>query len=132
MKLRTFRSTPQDAVARGREPGTAFAPQFRRTAALYLAHFAELGIPADEVRAIAERSRRAVGARRRRRRTEILAAAPPRTEGECSTAVHVVPDVPAETPASDRPVVEGEVRACRPRSALRTPRARALHARRRR
>lgn len=112
MQLRTATSAHQDPVARGRELGAAFAPQFRRTSALYLAHFDELGVPADEVRGIAERSSvalaswapelaaeaiaiadaaqverwhvAAVGAR-----TEILAAAQPRAEGECSTAVHV-------------------------------------------
>lgn len=112
MHLRTFTATHHDSVARGRELGAAFAPQFRRTAELYLDHFAELGIPADEVHAIAERSHRALEswapglaaesdaiadtARLERwqlaavgARTEILAAAPPRTEGECSTAVHV-------------------------------------------
>ena len=44
MQLRTATSAHQDPVARGRELGAAFAPQFRRTAALYLAHFDELGI----------------------------------------------------------------------------------------
>ncbi|GAA5088710.1 hypothetical protein GCM10025760_11540 [Microbacterium yannicii] len=120
MQLRTAASTSRDPVARGRELGAAFAPQFQRTAALYLAHFAELGVPSGEVRGIAERSSAAltawapelaaeadaiadaaqlerwrlaaVGAR-----TEILAAAPPRTEGECSTAVHVGPGQPAES-----------------------------------
>ncbi|MFK4837016.1 C45 family autoproteolytic acyltransferase/hydrolase [Microbacterium sp. ZW T2_14] len=120
MQLRTAASSLRDPVARGRELGTAFAPQFQRTAALYLAHFAELGIRAGEARGIAERSSAAlaawapdlaaeadaiadaaqldrwrlaaVGAR-----TEVLAAAPPRTEGECSTAVHVGPGQPAES-----------------------------------
>lgn len=120
MQLRTAASTSQDPAIRGRELGTAFAPQFQRTAALYLAHFAELGIPAGEARGIAERSSAAladwapdlaaeadaiadaaqldrwrlaaVGAR-----TEILAAAPPGTEGECSTAVHVAPGQAAES-----------------------------------
>ncbi|GAA5202605.1 C45 family peptidase [Microbacterium jejuense] len=112
MRLRTFITAAGDPVARGRELGAAFSAQYRRTADLYLAHFAELGIPSPDVRGIAERSRgaleawdpgmaaeadaiadaadvdrwrlAAVGAR-----TEILAAAPPRAEGECSTAVHV-------------------------------------------
>ncbi|MFD4960317.1 C45 family autoproteolytic acyltransferase/hydolase [Microbacterium sp. NPDC058389] len=112
MELRTATSTHVDPEARGLELGTAFAAQYRRTADLYREHFAELGIPSPVVRAIAEGSREAliawdsgqaaesdaiadaagvdkwrlaaVGAR-----TEILAAAPPRGEGECSTAVHV-------------------------------------------
>ncbi|MFK4807522.1 C45 family autoproteolytic acyltransferase/hydrolase [Microbacterium sp. ZW CA_36] len=120
MQLRTATSAHQDPVARGRELGAAFAPQFHRTAALYLAHFDELGVSADEVRGIAERSSAAlaswapglaaeadaiadaawverwhvaaVGAR-----TEILAAAPPRAEGECSTAVHVGAGQAAQT-----------------------------------
>ena len=62
MELRTFTSTTADPVARGRELGRAFAPQFARTAALYLAHFDELGIPAGQARAIAERSRTALAA----------------------------------------------------------------------
>lgn len=120
MELLTFTSSATDPAARGRQLGGAFAPQFERTAALYLAHFDELGIPAGTARGIAERSRAAlaewapglaaeadaiadaariepwrlaaVGAR-----TEILAAAPPRPEGECSTAVHVGPGRAAET-----------------------------------
>ncbi|KAF2413451.1 peptidase C45 [Microbacterium sp. B35-04] len=120
MELRTFTSTTTDPAARGRELGTAFAPQFERTAALYLDHFEELGIGADEVRGIAERSRAALAAwapglaaeadaiadaaqvERWRvaavgARTEILAAAPPRAISECSTAVHVGPGEAAES-----------------------------------
>lgn len=120
MELRTFTSSTRDAVARGRGLGAAFAPQYRRTAELYLDHFAELGLPTDAVRGIAERSHRALeawapplaaesdaiadaaGVERWRlaavgARTEILAAAPPRAEGECSTAVHVGAGIPAET-----------------------------------
>ena len=120
MELRTFTSTTADPVARGRELGRAFAPQFARTAALYLAHFDELGIPAGQARAIAERSRTALAAwapgpaaeadaiadaaqiERWRlaavgARTEILAAAPPRAVSECSTAVHVGPGEAAES-----------------------------------
>ena len=120
MELRTFTSTTPDASTRGAELGAAFAPQYRRTAELYLAHFAELGIASDAVRAIAERTHAsltgwapglaaeadaiaaaaglepwrlaAVGGR-----TEILAVAPPPREGECSTAVHVGPGHAAET-----------------------------------
>lgn len=120
MQLRTASSTHLDPVARGSDLGAAFAAQYRHTAELYLEHFTELCIPSAEVRAIAERSRgaladwdpglaaesdaiadaadldrwrlAAVGAR-----TEILAAAPPRREGECSTAVHVGADRAAES-----------------------------------
>ncbi len=120
MELRTTAPTAGDPAARGAELGTTFASQYRRTVELYLAHFAGLGIPSHEVREIAARSRdalaewaptlaieadataatagidpvdlAAVGAR-----TEVLAAAPPRGEGECSTAVHVGPGVPAES-----------------------------------
>lgn len=120
MQLRTFTSAQQDPAARGRELAAMFAPQFRLTAELYLAHFAELGIPPGEVRGIAERSSAALGAwapdlaaeadavadgaglERWRlaavgARTEILAAAPPLAKSECSTAVHVGAGRPAET-----------------------------------
>ncbi|WP_239065797.1 C45 family autoproteolytic acyltransferase/hydolase [Microbacterium hibisci] len=119
MLLRTATSAQIDPVARGRELGAAFAPQFARAAALYLEHFAELGITPERARAIAERSRAALadwapgiaaesdavaaaaGIDRWRvaavaARTEILAAAARPTEGECSTAVHVGSG-PAET-----------------------------------
>ncbi|MBW9120387.1 peptidase C45 [Microbacterium trichothecenolyticum] len=120
MELRTFTSTTPDAVARGRELGAAFGPQYRRTAELYLAHFAELGIPADDVRALAERTHaslqawapdlaaeaEAIAVRAELElwrlaavggRTEILAVAPRPRAGECSTAVHVGPGLAAET-----------------------------------
>lgn len=120
MQLRTAASTSRDPAVRGRELGRAFAPQFERTAALYLAHFDELGIPAHQARAIAERSGAALAAwapglaaeadaiadaARVERwrvaavgaRTEILAAAPPRAVSECSTAVHVGPGEAAES-----------------------------------
>jgi isopenicillin-N N-acyltransferase-like protein len=120
MQLRTATSTSRDPVERGRQLGTTFAPQFERTAALYLDHFEELGIGADEARGIAERSRAALAAwapglaaeadamadaaqvERWRvaavgARTEILAAAPPRAVSECSTAVRVGPGQAAES-----------------------------------
>jgi isopenicillin-N N-acyltransferase-like protein len=119
MQLRTAMSTSRDPVARGRELGTEFAPQFARTQALYLDHFDELGIRAEVVRGIAERSRAALAAwapglaaeadaiadaaqvERWRvaavgARTEILAAAP-QAVSECSTAVHVGPGQAAES-----------------------------------
>lgn len=120
MELRTAAPTATDPTARGAELGTTFASQYRNTLELYLAHFAALGIAPHEVREIAAHSRdalaawapalameadaiaatagidpvdlAAVGAR-----TEVLAAAAPRAEGECSTAVHVGPGMPAET-----------------------------------
>ena len=120
MELLTFTSTTSDPAARGAELGTAFARQYRRTAELYLTHFADLGIAAAEVQGIAERSHAAlaawapglaaeseaiaaaadvdpwrlaaVGAR-----TEVLAAAPPRAVSECSTAVHVGPGAAPES-----------------------------------
>lgn len=120
MRLRTLKSAQRDPVARGRALGAAFTAQYRRTAELYLEHFAELGVPTPDVRAIAERSHAALtdwapglaadsdaiadaaGLERWRlaavgARTEILAAAPPRGEGECSTAVHVRAGRPAES-----------------------------------
>jgi len=146
MQLHSFTSTTTDPAVRGTELGAAFGPQFRRTADLYLAHFAELGIPAGQVRGIAERSGAAlaawapnlaeeaeaiadaadveqwhlaaVGAR-----TEILAAAPPRAEGECSTAVHVGPGRAAESIQTwdwhDFLVPEGLLLACTSEAGLR-------------
>lgn len=120
MELLTFTSTTTDPAVRGAELGAAFGAQYRRTAELYLGHFAELGIAEAEVRGIAERSHAAlaawapglsaeaeaiaaaagmepwrvaaVGAR-----TEVLAVAPPRAVSECSTAVHVSAADPAES-----------------------------------
>lgn len=110
MKLFTAVSTQQDPALRGRELGMEFGGRYSRVAELYLQHFEDLGIPSMVVRRIATSSHEAlagwapglaaegdaiaeasgtepwqlaaVGAR-----TEILAAQPPRTEGECSTAV---------------------------------------------
>lgn len=110
MKLFTATSTTRDPAGRGRELGLEFGDRFKHVAGLYLDHFAALNIPGETVRRIAEASHgaladwspglaaeteaiasaagfdlwrlAAVGAR-----TEILAAEPPRGEGECSTAV---------------------------------------------
>ncbi|MDP5226461.1 MULTISPECIES: C45 family peptidase [Arthrobacter] len=120
MELFTAASTTQDPAERGRELGLEFGDRFSRIAGLYLQHFEDLDIPAETVRRIAETSHRAladwapglaaeteaiadsaglelwtlaaVGAR-----TEILAAAPPRLEGECSTAVLTREDRAPET-----------------------------------
>lgn len=120
MKLFTATSTTQDPAVRGRELGLEFGDRFEHVSGLYLDHFAALKIPGETVRRIAEASHAAlagwapglaaeaeaiasaaglelwrlaaVGAR-----TEILAAEPPRGEGECSTAVLTGADHAPET-----------------------------------
>lgn len=110
MKLFSAASTTRSPDERGGELGSEFGHRFARVAELYLQHFEGLNIPVGTVRRIAETSHTAlsawapglaaeteaiaeagridlwklaaVGAR-----TEILAAEPPRAEGECSTAV---------------------------------------------
>ncbi|MFJ8546085.1 C45 family autoproteolytic acyltransferase/hydrolase [Streptomyces sp. NPDC093586] len=110
MKLHTLTTETADPRDRGSLLGTRFGSRIRRGAELYLDHFAVLGVPVEQARAIAERSHAAlrdwapalaeesdacadaagvarwavaaVGAR-----TEILAACPPAGAGECSTAV---------------------------------------------
>ncbi|MEV7618687.1 C45 family peptidase [Microbacterium sp. NPDC089321] len=119
MKLLLHASTATNAADGGRELGAEFAPQFRESVRLYLEHFGELGIPAETVRTIAERSHASltawapglaaeteaiaastgielwqlasVGAR-----TEILGIAPARG-AECSTAVLTGDDTAPET-----------------------------------
>lgn len=118
MYLHTLHTVTTDPRERGEIVGRRFRPQVRRVGALYLDHLAALGLDEFRVRAIAERSHSrlrawhpelaaesdacadgsgvdrwvvaAVGAR-----TEVLAAAAPAAEGECSTAVF--------TPASGAP-----------------------------
>ena len=120
MKLFTATSITRDPAARGRELGLEFGEQFARTAALYLRHFEDLSIPSGTVRRIAENSHASLAAWAPglaaetgaiaeaahievwkvgavSARTEILAAAPPRTEGECSTAVFTGKGCTAET-----------------------------------
>ncbi|WP_309066697.1 C45 family peptidase [Microbacterium sp.] len=120
MQLHFIDSSAADADARGRELGERFAPQFRESVDLYLEHFGELGIPAETVRAITERSHAAlaawapgiaaeteaiasasgielwqlaaVGAR-----TEVLGVAPKRNAAECSTAVRTGPGMSPES-----------------------------------
>ncbi|MFJ3958168.1 C45 family autoproteolytic acyltransferase/hydolase [Arthrobacter sp. NPDC090010] len=120
MELFTATSITQDPAERGRELGAEFGDRFIRIAELYLMHFDALKIPEETVRRIAETSHAAlsawapglaaeteaiadavgletwklaaVGAR-----TEVLAAEPPRGEGECSTAVLVGPGRAPET-----------------------------------
>ncbi|WOH19543.1 C45 family peptidase [Paenarthrobacter sp. GOM3] len=110
MELFTTASTTQDPEQRGEELGLAFGDKFSTVSKLYLEHFEGLNIPVGTVRRIAETSRAALAAwapalaveaeaiARAARlepwelaavgaRTEILAAQPPRAEGECSTAV---------------------------------------------
>ncbi|MCE4027550.1 C45 family peptidase [Microbacterium sp. Au-Mic1] len=120
MRLLTLTSSSTDPRERGRSIGRTHPEAVRRSAALYRAHFADLGIDLDLADEIARRSHNllrqwhaplaeesdamadaagvdrllvaAVGAR-----TEILAAAEPQREGECSTAVHVPSTGSAET-----------------------------------
>jgi isopenicillin-N N-acyltransferase-like protein len=110
MKLFTATSTTRDPAERGGELGSEFGHRFTRVAELYLQHFEGLQIPAGTVRRIAETSHTALSAwapglaaeteaiaeaarielwklAAVSARTEILAAEPPRSEGECSTAV---------------------------------------------
>ncbi|MFC9388461.1 C45 family autoproteolytic acyltransferase/hydolase [Streptomyces venezuelae] len=120
MKLHSLRTQTTDPRERGTALGTWFGDQVSRIAELYLEHFATLGIPEGQVRAIATRSHEAlrawaqaladesdacadasgverwqvaaVGAR-----TEILAAGPAPGKGECSTAVFAPPGTPPQT-----------------------------------
>ncbi|WP_295035115.1 C45 family peptidase [uncultured Microbacterium sp.] len=120
MRLLTLTSSTTDPRERGRQIGGAHPDAVRRSTELYRAHFAALGIDLDRADEIARRSHdllrawhaplaeesdamadaagvdrllvAAVGAR-----TEILAAAEPQREGECSTAVHVPATGAAET-----------------------------------
>ncbi|MDQ4501546.1 C45 family peptidase [Sinomonas sp. ASV322] len=123
MELREFTTETTDPRERGHALGERWAEQIVRTSRLYLDHFAALGIPGERVRGIAERSHAALrawypalaeesdamadaaGAERWHvaavgARTEILAAAPPAREGECSTAVYA-------PPSSARPASSG-------------------------
>ncbi|MET9773198.1 C45 family peptidase [Streptomyces sp. NPDC006367] len=121
MELHTLTTTEVTAPReRGHVLGTRFAPQLRRAAELYLDHFSALGIPAERVRRIAERSHEALrawapelaeesaacadaaGVERWKAaavgaRTEVLAAAPRHRQGECSTAVYAAPGSVPET-----------------------------------
>lgn len=120
MKLQTVTIDALSPAERGRLLGARFGAQFRESARLYDEHFTELGIAARTVRdvtagcidrlagwapnqvaefaAVAQaadvdpRQLYAVVAR-----TEVLATAPAQGEGECSTAVHVGPGIPAES-----------------------------------
>ncbi|WP_306319592.1 MULTISPECIES: C45 family peptidase [unclassified Streptomyces] len=111
MYLHTLTTDTVDPSERGALLGGRFGGEIRRGAALYLEHFAALGLPDERVRELAERSHEALrawapglaaesdacadaaGVERWRvaavgARTEILAACPPAGEGECSTAVY--------------------------------------------
>lgn len=120
MRLLTLTSSTTDPRERGRQIGLAHPDAVRRSAELYRSHFVALGIDLGLADDIARRSHdllrswyaplaeesdamadaagvdrlhvAAVGAR-----TEILAAAEPQPEGECSTAVHVPAAGVAET-----------------------------------
>lgn len=112
MKLHHLTTQTIDPAERGRAIGRLYGGFLRQSSERYLAHFELLGVPADRVRDIVDRSRSAleawcpalvaesdasaaaaglepwrafaVGAR-----TEVLAVAPSAGEGECSTAVRV-------------------------------------------
>lgn len=62
MILHTLTSQTTDPIGRGTLIGERFGPQVRLVADRYLAHFAALGLTADQVRAVAERSRAALRA----------------------------------------------------------------------
>lgn len=110
MKIHTFVTETTDPAMRGRQTGEKWAREIRETAARYLDFFPRVGIGADKARAIGEASlsrleawcpdlavelaATAEGAQLApwrlaclSARTEILAARPPASEGECSTAV---------------------------------------------
>ncbi|WP_313810670.1 C45 family peptidase [Glutamicibacter sp.] len=112
MHLHSLHTTTLDPAERGTIIASTFGPFITRNIDDYLKHFASLNIPADTVRGIALHSQQelkkwdeplaleleaqaaeldielwrlaALNAR-----TEVLAAAPPSKEGECSTAVFV-------------------------------------------
>lgn len=112
MRLHHLTTQTTDPAERGRAIGRLYGGFIRQSSERYLEHFAVLGVPAGDSRAIIERSRAsleawapalvvesdataaaaglepwqafAVGAR-----TEVLAVAPSAGEGECSTAVRV-------------------------------------------
>lgn len=119
MQLLFHTSSAKTAGDGGGELGAAFAPQYRESVRLYLEHFAELGIPAEVVRTIAERSHASLTAwapgiaveteaiaaaagiefwrlAAVSARTEILGIAPART-AECSTAVFTGEGIAPET-----------------------------------
>lgn len=115
MKLHHLTTQTTDPAERGRAIGRLYGGFIRQASERYLDHFAVLGVPVEQSRAIIERSRAAleawypslvvesdataaaagiepwqafaVGAR-----TEVLAVAPSAGEGECSTAVRVPRD----------------------------------------
>lgn len=115
MKLHHLTTQTTDPAERGRAIGRLYGGFVRQSSERYLEHFGILGVPAEQVRAIVDRSREAllewypalvvesdataaaagiepwqafaVGAR-----TEVLAVAPSAGEGECSTAVRVPRD----------------------------------------
>lgn len=114
MKLQELVTTTTDPAERGRLIAAACGAQIRRNVDDYLDHFAAKGIDAAAVRSIALASHEALrgwdeslaaeldaqaaalGIEPWRlaalnARTEVLAAAPPSREGECSTAVVVRP-----------------------------------------
>ncbi|MGI0520892.1 peptidase C45 [Microbacterium maritypicum] len=110
MQLLTHVNTATDPIERGRDIGTAFGAEIRKSARLYLDFFEMRGLPESSVRSIADHSFAALAAWSPRladeliataeaaeverwqlaalnARTEVLAAIAPDREGECSTAI---------------------------------------------
>ncbi|MET8473625.1 C45 family peptidase [Streptomyces sp. NPDC006422] len=120
MDLHSLTTDTVDPHERGTLLGARFGTEVARVSALYLEHFAALGLTAERVRELAEAGHEAlrawapglaaesdacadaagverwqvaaVGAR-----TEILAACPPAGEGECSTAVYAAAGAAPQT-----------------------------------
>lgn len=111
MDLHTLNTVTLDPRERGAAVGRRYRREVQRVGRLYIDHFAALGLPEARVRSIADRSHAqlrawypalavetdatadAAGVDRWvvaavAARTEVLAAAPPAVEGECSTAVY--------------------------------------------
>ncbi|GAA1406729.1 hypothetical protein AUR04nite_05250 [Glutamicibacter uratoxydans] len=112
MHLHPLHTTTLDPAERGRVIASTYGPFIMRNVYDYLEHFASLKISSSTVRSIAENSHKALLAWDQslaveleaqakeldielwqlgalNARTEVLAAAPPSKEGECSTAVFV-------------------------------------------
>jgi len=112
VQLHSLRTTTLDPAERGQAIASNFGPLIKRNVADYLVHFSRMQIPSATVRAIAENTHEALREwdaslaveleaqaaaldidlwqlAALNARTEVLAAAPPSKEGECSTAVFI-------------------------------------------
>jgi len=112
VQLHSLRTTTLDPAERGQAIASNFGPLIKRNAADYLVHFSRMQIPSSTVRTIAVNTHEALRAwdadlaveleaqaaaldidlwqlSALNARTEVLAAAPPSKEGECSTAVFI-------------------------------------------